>query len=109
MDFIEQNCRHTRQFWISDNPVAEYALGQDQYLRCRRLLAVHPRGVTNRFTDRLTHQFGNPLRRHPRSQTARREQQYLPVAPILVEQSWRNHRRLARTRRRDQNCISGNR
>ena len=75
---VEQHCRHTSQFRIGNDAIAENAFGQNQYSRVCRLLAVHARSIANKPTDRLTKQFGDPLCRHPRRKPSGRSNNIWP-------------------------------
>ena len=70
MHFVKQPRRYARKFRITLDAVDEYAFGDDQYPRCRRLLAVEPGRVADRLADGLSGKLCDPLRRSPRGKAA---------------------------------------
>ncbi len=103
MHFIEQDRRYARKLRIILNTADENALRQDQQAGRGRLPAIHPRRIADDPARHAAHQFGNALCRRASRQPAGGQQQHLPRAPWLIQQRGRHRRRLACSRRRDQN------
>lgn len=81
MDLVEQYGGHAGQFRIGLDARDEDAFGQHRDARCRRALAIHPRGIAIGAPDIFPGERRHALGRRARGEAAWREQQYLAFAP----------------------------
>jgi hypothetical protein len=106
MHFVEQHGGDASQLGIGLYAIDEDALGDHRHPRRRRTLAVHPRGIAEGLADAFPRQRRHSLRRRPRREPARRQQQDFAGTPALAEQRRCHGGGLARPRRGDQHRVA---
>ena len=106
VNLVEQQSRNARQLWIGLDALEENALGEDGDAGARRPLAVEAGGVADGAAHGLAGQVGHPLRRRPRRQPPRREQEDLARAPGLAKQGRGDRGGLAGAGRGDQHGVA---